>query len=145
LGLPGAQRLRVEPELANSLRRLQAAAQPCSMLVSLPGLLSLNLFSGKPAPSGTDGEVWMFFLSDSEQAAAVRELMAQPHPCAVYSPEVAMFWTDGRQLSTGPLVRYIVHDLHTQFETGGYRFMVPDQFALSLLQQTGNSERRWPR
>ena len=131
LGLPGAERMRVKPELANSLRRIQAAVQPCSMLVSLPGLLSFNLFSGKPVPSGIVRAglpaPWMLFMGDSEQAGVVRELAAQPHPCAIYDPEVSTMWTPGNQPPARPLVLYIKEDFRTEFETGGYRFMVRRQ------------------
>jgi hypothetical protein len=129
LGLPGARLVHIEPQRAAALRRIQAAAQSCSMLASLPGLFSLNLFSGTRVPSGIVKAglpaPWMLFVSDSEQAAVVREMSAQAHPCAVYDPQTSTMWTSGRQPPDRPLVRYIRDELRTEFETGGYRFLVP--------------------
>ena len=126
LGLPGAERVRLEAPMVDALRRLKVAAQPCSMLVSMPALLSLNLFSGKPAPDSIlsgFANAWFLMLNDSEQAAAVRELASEPHPCAIYNPEIAKILTRGGQLPSTPLVRYILDDFHTEFEVLGYRFM----------------------
>ena len=128
LGLPGAQRVHLEAHVVNALRRLQVAAQPCSMLVSMPAILSLNLFSGKPAPGSILGgfaNAWFLMLNDSEQTAAIRELAAEPHPCAIYNPVIAMNFTRGGPLPSTPLVRYILEDFHTEFEVFGYRFMTP--------------------
>jgi hypothetical protein len=128
LGLPGAERVHIAPTMVNALRRLQVAARPCSMLVSMPALLSLNLFSGKPAPEGmlsSFANAWFLLLSDSEQTAVIRELAAQPHPCAVYNPAIVKIFTLGGELPSTPLVRYILDYFHTEFEVDGYRFMTP--------------------
>jgi hypothetical protein len=45
LNLPGAHRLHIEPERAAALRRLTEAAKSCSVLVTEPGMYSLNLLS----------------------------------------------------------------------------------------------------
>ena len=91
------------------------------MLVTDPGMYSLNLFSGKPAP---DASPWILFLNDSEQAAVVRQIQAEPVPCAVTSPEIAKIYTGGRPPPDTPLVRYLREDFRIEFETGIYRFMV---------------------
>lgn len=124
LGLRGAVRLRAEPWLAASLRRLVAASEPCSMLLSEPGMLSLNLFSGRPAPSTVRSGPWMLLLSEPEQEAAVREIQAQPRPCVIYNPHILKVWTQGKVSAPGPLQRLIREGFHTEFETEGYQFMV---------------------
>ena len=63
--------------------------------------------------------------SPDEQAAVVRQVQAQPRPCAVYNPAIIRFWTHGREPADRPLVRYLREGFRTEFETGEYRFLVP--------------------
>jgi hypothetical protein len=37
----------------------------------------------------------------------------------------ARLWMLGTEPPPRPLVRYILNDMRTEFESGGYRFMVP--------------------
>jgi hypothetical protein len=124
LGLQGAAHLRLEPDLTKALRRLRDEAKSCSMLVSLPGLPSFNLLSGRPMPTGVGGGPWMLVLDNAMQMAAVHEVEAQPHPCAIYYPEAEKSWLLRLEPPPpGPLVRYIVNNLQFQFEVDGYRFL----------------------
>jgi hypothetical protein len=122
LGLPGAYRLHVEPERAAIYRRIADAAHSCSMLVSEPGIYSLNLFSGVPAPPSVSAGLWMLFDTDEQQRGTVDELQRQPAPCAVVNAEVVKFWAGNRDLSHQPLVRYIHEDLQLVFQAGDYQF-----------------------
>jgi hypothetical protein len=126
LGLPGAQYLHLDAGLTKSLRQLYTASQPCSMLVTFPGILSLNLFTGKEPPVGLRGSPWMLFMNDAEQEAAVRELTNQRLPCVVYNPAIVRMWTQDHPTPDRPLVRYILASFRTQFESDGYRFMLPN-------------------
>ncbi|MEO8595984.1 MAG: hypothetical protein ABI759_21865 [Candidatus Solibacter sp.] len=125
LGLPGAVRLRVTPELASSLRRVSAASQACSMLVTQPGMFSLNVFSQRPAPQGINSNIWMLFLDDAEQAAIVRQIQAERSPCVVFNSSLNDWWEERRHLPDRPLTRFLREGFRVQFETGDYRFMVP--------------------
>ena len=122
LGLPGAHRLHVEPERAAIYRRIADAAHSCSMLVSEPGIYSLNLLSGVPAPPSVSAGLWMLFDTDEQQRGTVDELQRQPAPCAVVNAEVVKFWAGNRDLSRQPLVRYIHDDLQLMFQAGDYQF-----------------------
>jgi hypothetical protein len=127
LGLPGARHLRLEPELTATLRRLYAESQACSMLATLPGLPSFNLFSGKPMPPGLSAGPWMLGMDDAAQTTVVQEMRAQPSPCAIYCPGAAGIWLRGVEPPSGPLVRYIRNDLQVRFAADGYQFLVKRQ------------------
>jgi hypothetical protein len=123
LDLPGATHLRLDPELTKTFRRLNHEAKSCSMLATLPGLLSFNLFSGTAAPKGIVSGAWVLWLDDATQIEAVREMESVPRPCAIYCPKALDIWIRDRRLASTPLVKYIMNDLPLKFESNGYRFM----------------------
>ncbi|HXA49243.1 MAG TPA: hypothetical protein VNV86_03005, partial [Candidatus Acidoferrum sp.] len=122
LGLPGATRLRIEPDRAADLRRIVAASKGCSMLVSEPGLFSLNLLSRIPAPSSLHAGAWFLFYDDDQQKVMVEELQNEPRPCAVVNTEVVKFWAGDRDVSGQLLARYIHDELRPVFRAGDYEF-----------------------
>jgi hypothetical protein len=121
LALPGARRLRIEPERAAAMRRVVEAARGCTMLVSQPGLYSLNLLSGKPAPGGLAAGAWMLFNPDEQQRAVLAEIGREARPCAVVDDEVTKFWAGDRDVSGQPLVRAL-HEWPLLFRAGQYEF-----------------------
>jgi hypothetical protein len=127
LGLPGAAHLRLDPELTSTFRRLSQEAKSCSMLATLPGLLSFNLFSGTPAPQGVRSGAWVLWLDNAAQTEVVREMESLPRPCAIYCPKALDIWIRGGKLAPTPLVKYVMSDLPLKFESGGYRFMAKDR------------------
>jgi hypothetical protein len=125
VGLPGASRLRVQPEKAQALRSLvRRATRDCSMLVSEPGLFSFNMWTGKPGLTGLTTGAWMMLTSDVEQQGFAHELSGDPHACVIYREDAYKLWAHGVDVSARPLVRYIQENFHTVFEAGGYRLMV---------------------
>jgi hypothetical protein len=127
VGLPGAEILHLETKRVQTLHRLNYALKTCSMLLSVPGLPSLSIFSGTPAPSSLTGLAyfngWLAYASDSEQEAAIREAEASPKPCAVFHPELTALWIKGSEEKRRPLYDYVQRNFHEEFETGGYRFL----------------------
>jgi hypothetical protein len=129
LGLPGATWVRQDSHHVEDLRRLQEEVKSCSMLVSAPGLPSMNLFSGVPLPKALSGfyaNSWMLFTSPAEEEAAVHELAAAPRPCAIYSPEIAMEWTNGDPVPSGPVMQYLMANFRKKLVAGTYIFMTPE-------------------
>jgi hypothetical protein len=124
LGLPGAERLRADPGVADSLRRIVSAAKNCTVLASQPGFMTLNLLSGVPAPAGLRGGPWSTMLGDAEQQSIVREMEQHPRACVVDSPKILQVWTLGREVPDRAIVRYISERFRMEFETGDYRFLV---------------------
>jgi hypothetical protein len=128
LGLPGAEHLRLDSQLTGAWRRLNQEAQACSMLVSLPGLPTFNLISGKPIPTALAGSTqWMRMKTPNEQVIIVRELEAQAHPCAIYYPKALEIWAQSKKIASTPLMDYILHTLQTKVEIGGYQFRTKPQ------------------
>jgi hypothetical protein len=121
LNLPGAHRLRIEPERAAAIRRVVEASRGCTMLVSEPGLYSLNLLSRRPAPSGLVAGAWMLFNDDASQRAVLAEIANQSRPCAVVDEAVARFWAGDRDVSGQPLVQTL-HEWPLLFSAGEYEF-----------------------
>jgi hypothetical protein len=134
LGLEGAQLLRLQPDLVSALHRLETEAKSCSMLVTMPGLPSFNMLSGRPMPTGMGGGPWMIGMDETAQAAAVRELESQPRPCAIYYPDATRMWMLGGQPADRPLVHYILNDLQLKFEASGYRFLVKSPTSVGSLR-----------
>jgi hypothetical protein len=128
LGLPGATWVRLDSDRVESLRLVVKESKSCSMLFGVPGLPSINLFSGVPAPKALSGffsNDWMLFTSEEEQKAAVRELAAQPRPCAIFSQNIAGMWTNNDPLPRGPVLEYLTANFRTKLTTGDYMFMTP--------------------
>src|SRR5262249_38672524 len=125
LGLPGAQILRIEPDIAGAMRRLSAASQSCTLVLTQPGMFSLNLFSRRPGLTGISTSPWFLFMNESEQHAAIAELERQPRPCAIVNTELVDFWARGTDISGQPLPTYIRERFEPEFEIAGYRFMHP--------------------
>jgi hypothetical protein len=130
LALPGAALLHLEPTRVQTIHRLVAAARTCSMVVSVPGLPSLSLLSGTPAPPTLTGlnyfNGWLAYATPAEQEAAIREATATPRACAVFEPQLTAVWINGSEKQRRPLYSYVSHHFHEKFETGGYHFMVRD-------------------
>jgi hypothetical protein len=140
LDFPGARRVRVEPEKAAVLRAIVARINSsCSTLVTLPGLFSFHIWTGKPSPPGLDHQVWMSLLDNAAQASLVREIDRDPKACVVYQQDVAQLWTFGTDVSAKPMVRFIRENFHSVIEGQGYRLMVrggPDTRAAVLPPRT---------
>ena len=124
LDLPGARLVHADPAMTAAYRSIVQASQACSVLVSEPGIFSLNILSRRPVLRSLPAAgAWMLFLNDAEQRAAVDELRTEPRPCAVINDEMVEFWAPGRDVSQQPLVRYLHEDFHPVFEISGYRFL----------------------
>jgi hypothetical protein len=74
LHLPGAQLVRVDPQFGQELRRLTSVVKKnCDTFYSVPGLDSLYIYTGLPAPTGQLAN-WAGMLTDSQEREVVSEL-----------------------------------------------------------------------
>jgi len=55
----------------------------------------------------------------------VRELAAQPRPCAIFSQNIAGMWTNNDSLPRGPVLEYLTANFRLKLTTGDYMFMTP--------------------
>jgi hypothetical protein len=106
LGLPGTELVRVPQSQASSLQSLvRAIDQDCGGLVTMPGLPSLYLWTGRSGISQIDP--WMFSQDAAQQQSLVSQIRDQPGLCAVKSQALVDYWAAGRPVPRRPLVVYI--------------------------------------
>ncbi len=94
LDLPGATHIRIAEREGNIYRELVSSIRAnCDVLFEIPGLFSLNLWSGVPTPNGLNMDNWMNAFSSGMQSAIVRDLERRKRPCIVYNPVImAQIW-----------------------------------------------------
>jgi hypothetical protein len=127
LGLPGTERIRIDPKTADLVRSLASRinSSSCTMLASAPGLMSFNSLTGIPAPPSITFSTWMFGLSDAAQQKAIGELSREPHPCVLYNQPLIDFWTHSADVSSRPLIKFMKQHFQVVFEASGYQLMEP--------------------
>jgi hypothetical protein len=109
LDLPGARRLRLKPAQAEQLRALTGALRGnCRTFLTMPGLDSLYLFTGEPAPVELSGP-WPYFLSEADQRRIVQRVAPIRGLCVVRSASAAGVWflLSGNPPPMRPLVQFI--------------------------------------
>jgi hypothetical protein len=130
LPFPGADDLRVPHpqavEFTNIVKTLRAR---CQTVITLPGMLSLNLWSGLPAPSGLTQEPWWAILSPAQLANALQSARAARGLCLVRNDALVQFWLrhgSTRSLPPIPLVRFLENDFAAIARYGHYTISVRD-------------------
>jgi hypothetical protein len=113
LRLPGAE-VRGYTNIVNTLRAR------CRSLITMPGMLSLNLWSGVPAPSGMTQEPWWAVLSPAQLRFALTRARAAKGLCLVRSDLLVAAWLVGRRLPQIPLVRFLEDDFSQIAQYGPY-------------------------
>ena len=100
----------------------------CAVLFTLPGMGSLNFWSGVPTPNGLNMTGWMraFSLEQEQQILHILEL--NPKSCVVYNEKLLHFWGSKQQdLDALPLGRYILYTMPEVFQEDGYEIRVNPQ------------------
>jgi hypothetical protein len=110
LPFPGATRLHLEPGVVSVFTGLIADARMhCRTLISVPGLASLNLWSGLPEPDGLSGGVWWKLLP-AQLTQALADAEAAPGLCEVRNQTEIETWDGKHPLPQIPLVRFLEQD-----------------------------------
>ena len=111
LPFPGATRLRLEAEETAVFTGLIADAKAhCRALISLPGLPSLNLWSGLPEPNGLSViGVWWKALLPAQLATALESAEAAPGLCEIRDQKEVEAWSSNPLPRIG-LVRFLQSD-----------------------------------
>ena len=125
LSLPGAEVLRL-PDTTTSLFRLLVfnAEAHGDMVFSLPGMFSLNLWSGLPTPTLTNVTHWFSLLDEAQQQAIIQVLAAHPNACIVVQTEHLKFLREHQLTPGGPLYDYVMREFEPAFEVDGFEFRV---------------------
>jgi len=122
-GLPiaGATRLHLPAAQVSTFTQITTLLRThCLSLITLPGLLSFNLWSGRPAPSGLTAEPFWHLLSPSQEQAALAAARAAPGLCAVRDDQLAAMWDNGKPPPQVPLVKFIEQDFTPIAQYEGY-------------------------
>jgi hypothetical protein len=127
--LRGAASLHLRKDLEDRYESLAENIKTnCSMLFTMPGMGSLNFWSGVAPPNGYNHNGWMRSFSLLQQEQILHILWANPRSCAVYNEDLAHFWGSTNQdLDKLPLARYIIYDMRKVYEKNGYEIRVHPQ------------------
>ncbi len=124
-GLPGAEHLRL-PDRTTALYQVLTlnAVAHSDMLFSLPGMFSLNLWTGLPTPTLANVTHWFSLLDDAEQQAIIRALEAHPRVCVIVQRGHLNFLRDRGFAPSGPLDDYVTKNFTPAFTLDDFEFCV---------------------
>jgi hypothetical protein len=121
LPIAGATRLHLPAAQVSALTHVTTLLRSrCKSVITLPGLLSFNLWSGRPAPSGLTAEPFWHLLSRAQERSALARAKVTPGLCAVRSNQLVAFWDSGTPLPQVPLVRFIEREFSPIARYRGY-------------------------
>jgi hypothetical protein len=121
--VPGAERVRAPVTTAATYRWLaDEIDRRCETFITLPGMNSLYLFTGREPPTMLNATAWMQLFDDARQEHVVRQVEAIPGLCVVRNQRLVSFWT--RKPRNGPLERYIAERFRTVASHGDYDIMM---------------------
>jgi hypothetical protein len=123
--------------LANTIRA------NCDVLFTLPGMGSLNYWSGVPTPNGSNLNAWMRLFRPERQQQILDILKKTPRSCAVYNPTLVTFWqVTPEEMRALPLAHYVTTEMRTIAEKDGYEIRVhPRRDTPVRLPALGTAER----
>ncbi len=125
LGLPGATSLRPPPDVRRQLRALNNNLEVhTDTLFSLPGLFSLNIWSERPTPTGSNVTHWFSLLSEAEQHAIITRLQADPRAGLVVHRYLLDYLHKEGFSTQGPLRTYLDTTFALAASFGYYEFHV---------------------
>jgi hypothetical protein len=124
--LRGAASLHLPRELEDRYESLANDIKTnCSMLFTMPGMGSLNFWSGVPTPNGLNFTDWTRGFNLEQQQQILHVLAMNPRSCVVYNEELAHFWgSTDQDLVEIPLAHHILFDMRKVREEGGYTIFV---------------------
>lgn len=124
--LPGSASLHLPSDVELRYEALAANIRAnCSMLFTMPGMGSLNFWSGVPAPNGLNMPSWVRAFNLDQQEEILHILELNPRSCAVYSAAVAhLRGLTMQDYAKSPLARYILDSMPEVFEDGDYQIRV---------------------
>lgn len=127
LHLPPDEELLYE-QLANNIHA------NCDVLFTMPGMGSLNLWSGVPTPNGLNLTAWVTELTPQQQQSILNLLKHDPRACAVYNSSLTHFWQETPQdIEASLLARYIVTEMPVAYVNRDYQLRVNPERTLPLV------------
>jgi hypothetical protein len=126
--LPGSSMLHITAPLKTRYEYLTSNIRArCDTLVTMPGLGSLNVWSGVAPPTGWNVTAWVVSIDNEKQQAVVEKLRQSSRPCAVACEGCLNWWLRGQDISGEPLVRYIRSELVSFTPVEGFELRIPEK------------------
>jgi hypothetical protein len=128
LQLPGSDRVYLDPILVARYRWLALnIREHCDTLFEMPGMASLNFWSGVAPPNGFLLTAWMNGFEPEWQEEIVRIMRSRPRPCIVYSPHWVRLWMpDGPgPLATSAIAAYVANESAPVSSAGEFQIRLP--------------------
>ena len=129
LDLPGAQRVHVTAAQRRDFQWLtRNIQQSCDAFEGIPGMPSLNFWTGIYPLTGQNMDNWMASFTDSQQETVITALAPHARACIVYNPALVKFWgTKTELLQSLPLTKYIRDNFRTVARSGDYYLMMRNE------------------
>lgn len=126
LHLRGATRIHLRPDTALSLQEMVRLAQAssCSTLVTLPGMLSFDAWTGLHSPSALGGGNWAIGMDDAAQESVARQLSGDAHACVILNTDRVKLWATGPAALSGPMPHFIRENFRPELDLFPYVFLV---------------------
>jgi hypothetical protein len=133
LDLPGARLVHTEPDTKANLEWVvRNLRQRCDSFESLPGLYSLNFWTGIEPLTGFNIDNWTVTLSSDQQKKVVAAISSHPRACVVYNRPLTEFWNPaGEQLEKYPLAGFIFRNFEPVDGSGDYQLLVRKERTVS--------------
>lgn len=126
LGLPGAEDIRVADITRITLRSLvQNAAVHADVLVTRPGMYSLNIWSGIPTPTFRNSTHWFWLLNENQQQEIVDKLEATPRSLLIGCTPLEEFLDEINVPVAGRLQDYLNENFAYRFSIHDFRMFQP--------------------
>jgi hypothetical protein len=125
LALPGAEPIRLPSDSAAAFRviTLNAVAHG-DMLFSMPGMFSLNLWSGLPTPTLANVTHWFSLLDEARQRAIITALEAHPRACVIVERGHVDYLRNHGLPPSGVLYDFLAANFVPAFKVDNFEFCV---------------------
>ena len=101
LRLPGAEGVRLtRDEVARYQWLAGTAASRCRSLTTVPGLYSLNAWSGVATPTHLNATAWLLLLTPAQQEHVWTSALTSPASCVILNRALSMNWLGARTLAS---------------------------------------------
>jgi hypothetical protein len=92
-GLRGSAWLHLPPDQAIRFESLvRNVSTNCSILFTMPGMGSFNIWSGVPTPNGWNLTAWMKGINPEGQAEILKIIVSDSQACAIVNRRIGRFW-----------------------------------------------------
>ena len=134
LKLTGAESIGLPASVTSALQVISENARVHGdMLVTLPGLYSLNLWTGLDTPTLDNATHWFSLLSDDRQNAIIDRLEKSPRAILVVQQTLLVSLRSQGFRPNSPLFAYLHSHYRRSFGMEGYSFCVRNERSIAVL------------